>query len=94
MSVKVNAEVAKTFFTHKGNNIHVCVCGKERKQLPRKGYTNLISHITVDHPEWQQELSQKGCLYYCNHCHSKNSYCSLPKSNPLFTVFFLKIQLY
>ena len=59
MSVKMNAEVAKTFFTQKGNNIHVCVCGKERKQLPRKGYTNLISHITVDHPEWQQELSQK-----------------------------------
>ena len=59
MSVTINAEVAKTFFTHKGNNIHVCVCGRERKQLPKKGYTNLIRHITVDYPEWQQEISQK-----------------------------------
>ena len=25
----------------------------------KKGYTNLIRHITVNYPEWQQEISQK-----------------------------------
>ena len=53
----MNKDVVQFYFTHKGENKWTCRCGRSRKQELNKGYSNLMSHITIDHPEWKIEFT-------------------------------------
>ena len=52
----MNKHVVKYYFTHVEGENWKCRCGRNRKQKLKKGFSNLISHIQVDHPNWQTEV--------------------------------------
>ena len=52
----MNKHVIKYYFTHVEGENWKCRCGRNRKQKLKKGFSNLISHIQVDHPNWQTEV--------------------------------------
>jgi hypothetical protein len=40
---------------------HVCkACGKYRKQTPGKGFSNLESHVRLQHPTYEREMANAG----------------------------------
>lgn len=52
-------QLSSFFFTTTDTGVYKCnVCGSERKQAPRTGYTNLISHLATKHPTFQEEFDQ------------------------------------
>ena len=53
----MNKEVAEFYFKYLGNDLWECRCGRQRKQVYKKGYENLKSHILGDHPDWKAEFT-------------------------------------
>ena len=61
MAAKLPKQVLLVYFTCIGEDIWQCKCTQKRKQIARKGYSNLNSHIAVAHPHWKDDYgsSQK-----------------------------------
>ncbi|ETI39563.1 hypothetical protein F443_14849 [Phytophthora nicotianae P1569] len=51
--------ITNFFFTDCGNGQFSCKqCGRARKQSPGTGYTNLMSHLATNHPEFRETYEE------------------------------------
>jgi hypothetical protein len=51
---KSTKEIVKFFFTEKTTGVWICRCSCERKQAAKTGYSNLMSHLRADHPDYEE----------------------------------------
>lgn len=61
MSKKFTTKEQVEFYFKKSDDnpeVHVCSCGKERKQKAGSGYQNLVEHIKRAHPDWEELMSE------------------------------------
>ncbi|OWZ08808.1 hypothetical protein PHMEG_00018592 [Phytophthora megakarya] len=64
--------------------LQICkACGKARKHTPNTGYTNLVSHVKSDHPQFEMEMGDAsvaatGSLLPWVHQKASNRYTKLP----------------
>jgi hypothetical protein len=50
-------EIYKTFFVQVEDKKHICKsCDGTYSQDPKKGYTNLVTHIQKEHPDWEDMM--------------------------------------
>ena len=69
--------VVEFYFTKIGVDEYQCKCGCKRKRKPNSGFTNLMSHIVKQHPNWRAEILTDTSL--------TDRVCSM--------VFFIKISI-
>jgi len=57
-----NRDLCFFFFEPQDQDSHRCkICGADRKQLPRTGYFNLISHLASRHENFRKQFAAHHC---------------------------------
>ena len=55
----INLKGISSFYTKESNSNWKCKCGVVRQQKPKSGYSNLLSHLNTQHPDWKTQVTQQ-----------------------------------